>query len=648
VRTASDLDILESSKEVHHQARYDALVRQHKALVVEHEKLLATMEGIKASDIWASKKNPDCVCIVIPSGKVVFENKQFIKLIRETEEEGYWCTSGDKKSGLLKEQIIRTVKEPEESFIFPFKKEYFRDPTLDRGVNRVEALFEPYIHNKKRYICVILQDTTTRTLQERKLGDLSLNFINPPHEDVFILDKDHRINYASNSFLKKEGMALEEIVGRYCYEVATWKLNRCCTREFQCIVRQVHDTGEPARMVRRSVGKDGSLKCTDVIAIPIRDKQGNIIQVMWALRDVSEFMATHDALLTSEKKYQTLVEQLPVIVYTMTLEEKPTITFISPQTKSVFGISADEIIANPNLRMKIIHPVDRGRFIKEFLNCRKQGKAFESEYRLMKSDGDILWVHDRATLISDDKGQPQYFLGMITDINDHKKMEERIRLLSSRLWNVQEEEKSRIARDLHDGLGQSLAAILYSLEGLAELLPNDMQREEQTIKEVIDLIQKVSTDVRCIASDLRPSMLDTLGLVPTLRWMSRYLPEKHNIQVDFQAMGMEQKKLPSNLEINIFRLFQETINNIIKHAKAQRVNLKLIHRYPKIVMIISDDGRGFDFNSTPPDNNRMGIIGMRQRVSALGGEFNIKSEVGRGTTVRVEIPLNQGETYEGD
>ncbi|MDY6855594.1 MAG: PAS domain S-box protein [Thermodesulfobacteriota bacterium] len=645
---ASDLDILDPSKEGDHQVIYDVLARQYKALLVEHEKLLATMEGIKAFDIWSSKKNPDCVCIVIPSGKVVFENKQFIKLIKETEKEIYWCKHGDTKPGLLKEQIIRTVKKLEETFIFPFKKEFFRDPTLDGGVNRVEALFEPYTHNKKRYICVILQDTTTHTLQERKRDDLSVNFINPPHEDVFILDNDHRINYASNSFLQKEGMALEEIIGRYCYEVTAWKLNRCCTSEFQCIVRQVHDTGEPVRMVRRSVGKDGSLKCTDVIAIPIHDNKGNIFQVMWALRDVSEFMATHDALLTSEKKYQTLIEQLPVIVYTMTLEEKPIISFISPQVESVFGISADDIIANPNLRMKIIHPVDRGRFIKEFLNCRKQGKAIKCEYRLMKSDGDILWVHDRATLICDEKGQPQYFLGMITDINDHKKMEERIRLLSSRLWNVQEEEKSRIARDLHDGLGQSLAAILYSLEGLAELFPKDMQREEQIIKEVIDSIQKVSTDVRCIASDLRPSMLDTLGLVPTLRSMAMYISEKHDIRVDFQAMGMEQKKLPSNLEINLFRLFQETINNIIKHAKAKRVNLKLIHRYPKIITIISDDGRGFDFNSILRDNNRMGIIGMRQRVSALGGEFNIKSEVGKGTTVRAEIPLNLGEIYEGN
>lgn len=646
MRIASDLtDMLDSSKNVDLQARYDALVRQNKDLMIKYESLLSKMEGIEAFNVWASKNRPSC--IIITDGKLVLQNKLFVELIRKSKKgKGYWRISGGKKAGLLKHQIISTARALEMSpDMFPFTREYFLDPTFDGSLNAVEALFEPYVYCKKRYISVILQDITTRTPEKKRLDGLSLYFnsiINPLLEDVFIIDKDYRINYVSNSFLEKAGMAREEIVGRYCYEVAALKPKKCYKDDLQCPVQEVYKKGDPVRVVRQSIRENGLLQCIDVIAVPIHDKKGNIIQVMETLRDITEFMATHNALLISEKRYQTLVEQLPVIVYTAALDEANSITFISPQVKSFIGISASEIIATPNLRMEIIHPADRHRVVKEFSHCRKTRKTSEGEYRIVKPDGQVSWVHDRAVLISDEKGEPQYFLGVMADISDRKKTEDTVRLLSSRLLNAQEEEKSRIARDLHDGLGQSLAVINYSLEDLSKSLPNNKQREKQKIKEVIDSIYQVSTDLRGITFNLRPSMLDHLGLVSTLEWISKDISKKHNLQVDFQAMGMK-RKLPPHLENNLFRLFQEAINNIIKHAKTQKVNLKLIHRHPKIIAIISDDGQGFDPNSTLRDNNWMGIIGMKQRVSTLGGQFNIRSGVGRGTTVRIEIPLNQEE-----
>ncbi len=214
----------------------------------------------------------------------------------------------------------------------------------------------------------------------------------------------------------------------------------------------------------------------------------------------------------------------------------------------------------------------------------------------------------------------------------------------SQIIEAQENERRRISRELHDEVGQALYAIRFNLEMIDKNLPQAPPAIRGRLLEAKSLSSQTVSAMRQLSLDLRPTMLDDLGLIPTLRWYIQNFSNRVNISSNFETMGLE-KKLPPQIETAFYRIIQEALNNIGKHAQADRVEISLVRRDSRIFASIQDNGKGFDLDRVlhPESPERgFGLVGIQERVSLLGGQMDIQSKFGSGTLIRVEIPYENG------
>lgn len=222
--------------------------------------------------------------------------------------------------------------------------------------------------------------------------------------------------------------------------------------------------------------------------------------------------------------------------------------------------------------------------------------------------------------------------------------EERIAILRQQLAQVtaaQEEERRRIARELHDGVGPTLASMNVRLRTARKLLEQDQQLAAEEMEDLADLAQTNIQDIRRLIYDLRPAALDELGLVPALREHLARCQQEYGLAIEFTAD--EGERLPATVETALFRIAQEALANAIRHAQAHRVDVTLVRAEAGVTLCVVDDGRGFDPLASR-SGTHLGLWSMRERVEQLGGRFEIQSGPGQGTTVRVVIPLSSSET----
>jgi two-component system sensor histidine kinase UhpB len=211
----------------------------------------------------------------------------------------------------------------------------------------------------------------------------------------------------------------------------------------------------------------------------------------------------------------------------------------------------------------------------------------------------------------------------------------------SRIIEAQEGERKRISRELHDEIGQALTAIKFSLDMMEKDVPETLPTVLEKLRETKSLSNQTLTAMRQLSMDLRPTMLDDVGLIPTVRWYVQSFSNRLKIASNFQAVGFEEK-LPPQIETALYRILQEALNNIAKHSGATRIEISLERRDGLVSASVTDNGRGFDpvrvLRSDSLEGG-LGILGMEERVSLLGGKIDIQSKPGAGTYLYIEVPL---------
>lgn len=216
-----------------------------------------------------------------------------------------------------------------------------------------------------------------------------------------------------------------------------------------------------------------------------------------------------------------------------------------------------------------------------------------------------------------------------------------LRRLSMRLTNVLEEERARISRELHDGVGQVLSGMLIGLDMLEEKVPASLQVVRHGLRQIKLLTEKTLDDLRRLSHDLRPSLLDDLGLLDALQWLADYLGERCGWKVQL-IVDADFSRLSPEIETTLFRISQEALNNIKKHAGATQVSIRLSQKEEVVELEIQDNGRGFDpislSENAYPERGGIGLLSMQERASAVGGRLSIETGAGKGTTLRVVIP----------
>ncbi len=223
---------------------------------------------------------------------------------------------------------------------------------------------------------------------------------------------------------------------------------------------------------------------------------------------------------------------------------------------------------------------------------------------------------------------------------------EQLRALSVKVITAQEEERKRIARELHDETSQSLASLLISLERIDNAIPDDFPGLKERLRSARSLTKRTLDEMRSLIADLRPQLLDDLGLVPAIRWYAtdRLEPEGIDVEVDIDRA---LPRLAPSVETALFRIAQEAISNIVKHADASQVSVKLSCDR-ELRLLIEDDGVGFPSDSPADDGlQHMGLFGVVERAAALGGEASIESTAGQGTRLSVSIPFHRPSIEHG-
>jgi signal transduction histidine kinase len=299
--------------------------------------------------------------------------------------------------------------------------------------------------------------------------------------------------------------------------------------------------------------------------------------------------------------------------------------------------------------MDIIYPEDRANFI-TVCGMPAPGEYAEGEFEVrgVKKNGDIIYLSGRNTIIefNDKKG----FLGNITDITRRKeaekelqRSEEDLRILSTQLLSAEERERKRIARDIHDSIGQAFSAIKFSIENsLLAIGEKSYLTAQKALENLIPLTQQSIDEVRRIIMDLRPSTLDDLGLIATISWFSRELETIYtDIQIE-KEINLEEADIPRSLKTVIYRILQEALNNAAKHSNKNIIRIQLKKHADRLKLVIEDKGVGFDLEQQQaklPNLKGMGLTSMKERAQLSGGTFTIYSAPGKGTRIDIDWPF---------
>ena len=223
--------------------------------------------------------------------------------------------------------------------------------------------------------------------------------------------------------------------------------------------------------------------------------------------------------------------------------------------------------------------------------------------------------------------------------------QQELKRLTENLFRTLEEERRRIARELHDEAGQALTAVKLGLDRLEEKVSSREDQAKQEVDEIRRTLVRTSAEIRRLSYRLHPTLLSDLGLEPALRLYFKDMMSRSNLDIQFRMVGFDQR-LDADTETGLYRFSQETLTNAVKHSGAEHFRLSIIKSYPKIIFLAEDDGVGFDSQSLGSDERGLGLIGMRERAYLLGGTFQLRSTKGEGTRIRIEIPLAEAQRNE--
>jgi PAS domain S-box-containing protein len=361
-----------------------------------------------------------------------------------------------------------------------------------------------------------------------------------------------------------------------------------------------------------------------------------------AIRYAIERKRAAEELRETKENFRSIVETTNEWIWSIDLE--CILTYSNPAIRDILGYLPDELVGHSSL--PLIHKEDRERvseMLPEFIKAKRGWAGLV--IRWQHKNGGYRYLESNAVPILDSGGTLVGYRGADRDITERQRAKQARMQLQLRLVTVQEEERHRLSRELHDQMGQTIAALMLSLKSLSDSGDFDSPANGR-LQQLQGLANHLAQQVHTLATDLRPTALDDLGLNTAL---SNYIEEwsaRSNIAADFHSRGLEKERLPPHLETTIYRIVQEALTNVLKHSKGLNVSIIIEHRENRVLAIIEDNGCGFDVDhmiNTPVKERRLGLLGMQERVALVGGTLNMESTPGIGTALYVRIPTSCAE-----
>lgn len=429
---------------------------------------------------------------------------------------------------------------------------------------------------------------------------------------------------------------------------------------------------------KRLLHKDGHAVWVLMGVTLIRDADKQPVQALAIVMDISQRKCAEQALAESEHRLNLALDSARLGLWEWHLDTGR--LDVSENYLRITGLPASVSQRRIEEARALVHRDD----VEAIWACdaaARAGQPFQAEFRICRADGEVRWVADHARCVCDAEGRPERMIGTLADITERKQIEEtlrqarrqlegrvhhrteelalanasllnevaerqaaeeQVRELLQRLVEAGEEERRRLSTELHDSVGQHLAALSLGLKAI-EIDPQVPQAARERLARLQQAVRKMDEDIDRLAHELRPAALDELGLEDALRDHAESWSRQTGLPVDIHTVGVAGQRFDHLLETTVYRVVQESLTNIHKHAGASRVGLIVERRGGELRTIIEDDGRGFEPARCEAERRsgpggQLGLLGMAERAATAGGRLDIESSTGAGTTIYLTLP----------
>ena len=485
-----------------------------------------------------------------------------------------------------------------------------------------------------------LKRAEERIIKSEKRYKHLLNIMN---EGMIQVDNKDQIQFVNDRFCEMVGYTIDELVGNLAYEIL---LEGEDQKFMKKRVKERKNQGMKEHYELKLKTKSGKYIWVYVGPSPVEDEKGKIIGSLGILTDITKRKIAEETLRKSENRFRDLFESSPDAVFVESLDGK--VLDANPAACDLHGMSYENLVGRSYL--ELIPKEHRADVSGNNKNLLKENMSSFESYSLVKS-GKSIPVEIKVNKI--DYGGELAVILHVRDISERRKAEEelaksyeQLQNLSAHLQRAKEEESTRIARDLHDSLGQVLTALKIDISLLhrqllnPEILNGDLKKLSKKTTSMLGHVDSTMKSLRRISANLRPAILDDMGLIAAVEWLTDDFMERTKIKCKLVLTINDEFVDVKDVSTSIFRILQEAFTNIIKHAKATKVEIRLYKEGNNLVLKVKDNGIGIS-DSKKRKFNSFGLLGIKERAASHNGTFSIEGKKSKGSTIKVKIPIGK-------
>lgn len=566
---------------------------------------------------------------VIRDGRYVFTNRSFCEIFGYNPGEMLGMPIGQKfatpDACQAAEEQYKRVLHGEEAVPERHESEVIKKDGTPIIVETSIKLIE---YEAAQAASVIVRDVTGHKQAEEKYRQLLEDM-----SDGYAVIQDGKYVFTNSRFCSLFGLEPGQLQGKAIGCFINPEQYKIKMQEYE---RIIHDGQPPAERYEDDiVVADGRTMVLETSIRAITYEDNAALGVI--TRDITERKRAETALRESSEMLRLMFECAPYGVTIMDLDA--VIIDANDQACKICGCNTrSELIGRSGLEFLTKQQLNKA--LRDINQCLKEGMIIGFEYNIKKDDGSKISAQTSAGVLKGIDDKPIGLISITRDITEEKQLRENKQFYITEIIKAQENERRNLARTLHDATVQELLLASHRLQdaisGNHGRLP---RRTQKYLEELRTLIEQTMTEVRGFSVDLRPGVLDDMGLIPALRWLTKKLSEEEGIDSSLKVTGKE-RRLSSDTELTLFRIAQECLSNVRKHSQASIANVTLEFDDKKIILSVVDNGRGFKLPhviSQFTREHKLGLTGITERVNLLGGKYKLESFPGKGTAVRVEI-----------
>jgi PAS domain S-box-containing protein len=445
---------------------------------------------------------------------------------------------------------------------------------------------------------------------------------------IALEDLEGRPLFANPALCSMLGFSEEEMRGKRCVEFSPPE-----DAEKDWVLFQQLRAGliDHYHLDKRFFRRDGSLIWGRLSISLLKNVASPLVVAI--VEDITKRKRAEEALRESEERLRMAAQAGRMYAF-----EWDAVTDVIARSGEPAQILGNDELAHESGRQvwTLVHPDDRERLKAAIVNLSPEKPDVQISHRMLLSDGSVIWVERYCRAHFDEQGRILRMVGMVANVTERKRAEEALSSVNRKLIEAQEQERTRIARELHDDIGQRLALLVNEILVLGKDLPDSTVTTRNRIREYVKDLQEIAADIQAISHQLHSSKLQYLGIVAAARSFCREFSGRHKVKVDFTDANTPPT-VPEDISLCLFRVLQEALQNALKHSGVGHFEVELRGTPDGIHLTVRDEGVGFD-PETARNEQGLGLVSMHERVEFVGGTFSIESRSDGGTTIYARVP----------